>query len=139
MDASQEISCELVIAGRNGAKVLDFIEEALNEVAFVVKREIAIPFDLPIGLWGNNGCDLALLERVYKRVRVKRLVCNQSVGGDTFNQWLGESEIMNLARAEDQVDRIAQGINQGVDFCSQPSARAADLLLAVFFRAPALC
>ena len=32
-----------------------------------------------------------------------------------------------------------QRIDQGVDFGGQPAARAADRLIAFFFRAPALC
>jgi hypothetical protein len=44
-----------------------------------------------------------------------------------------------LARREHHVDRIAERIDQNVDFGGQSAARAADRLLAVFFRAPALC
>jgi hypothetical protein len=46
---------------------------------------------------------------------------------------------MSLAWREHQLDRIAQGVHQRVDFGSQSAARSADGLRAVFFRAPALC
>jgi hypothetical protein len=46
---------------------------------------------------------------------------------------------VGLARGEHQVDRIAESIDERVDFGCQSAARAADRLLAVFFRAPALC
>ena len=48
-------------------------------------------------------------------------------------------QIMILPRRQHQAERIAQGINQHVNFGGQSSARSADGLRAVFFRAPALC
>jgi hypothetical protein len=46
---------------------------------------------------------------------------------------------MSLPWREHQFDGIAQGINERVDFGSQSAAGSPDRLLAVFFRAPALC
>ncbi len=49
------------------------------------------------------------------------------------------SKIMSLAWREHQRDGIAQGIDERVNFGGQSTARSADRLRAVFFRAPALC
>jgi hypothetical protein len=47
---------------------------------------------------------------------------------------------MDLAAGQMETNRIAEGINQGVDFGAQSAARPPDcLVLAVFFWAPALC
>jgi hypothetical protein len=46
---------------------------------------------------------------------------------------------MVLSWRQHQVDRIAQSIGERVHFGGQSSARSADRLRAVFFRAPALC
>jgi hypothetical protein len=46
---------------------------------------------------------------------------------------------VHLPRRKHQFDRIAQGVDQGMDFGGQSAAGSADRLLAVFFRAPALC
>jgi hypothetical protein len=35
-------------------EVLEFIEEALDQIAFAVERKIAIPFDLAVGLRRDN-------------------------------------------------------------------------------------
>ena len=48
-------------------------------------------------------------------------------------------EIMILPRRQHQAEGIAQGIDECVDFGGQSSARSADGLRAIFFRAPALC
>jgi hypothetical protein len=46
---------------------------------------------------------------------------------------------MRLPRREHQLDGIAKGVDERVDFGCQSAAGTADRLLAVFFRAPALC
>jgi hypothetical protein len=44
-----------------------------------------------------------------------------------------------LARAEHHLDRIAEGVDQGVNFGGQSATGSADGLRTVFFWAPALC
>jgi hypothetical protein len=46
---------------------------------------------------------------------------------------------VRLTWREHQLDGIAQSIDERVDFGAQSAAGSADGLLAVFFRAPALC
>src|SRR3954453_21443883 len=47
---------------------------------------------------------------------------------------------MRLSRRQEEAERIAQGIDQRVDFRAQSASAAPDpLVFAVFFWAPALC
>jgi hypothetical protein len=46
---------------------------------------------------------------------------------------------MRLARREHQFDRVAESIDECMNFSGQSATRSADRLRAVFFRAPALC
>ena len=55
MDRCEKISGEFVVAGRNGPKVLNFIEEALDEVALAIKCEIAIAFGRSVA-FGASSC-----------------------------------------------------------------------------------
>ena len=71
--------------------------------------------------------------------RVVRLVGKQCIWIGVVDQRLGASKIMSLAWREHQRDGIAQGIDERVNFGGQSTARSADRLRAVFFRAPALC
>ena len=48
MEAGQKILCSLLVARCDGSKMLDHIEETLDDVAFAVEREVAITFDFPI-------------------------------------------------------------------------------------------
>jgi hypothetical protein len=119
--------------------VLEFIEEALDEIALAIECEVAGPWRLAVGLWWNHRSNVALSERVEQRVGVVGLITNQGMRIGIVEQQLGASQIVGLPRREPHLDRIAEGIDEGVDFGGQSAARSADRLLAVFFRAPALC
>ncbi len=48
MKAGEKILRCLLVARRDCSKMLDDIEETLDDVAFTVEREVAITFDFPI-------------------------------------------------------------------------------------------
>ena len=139
MNSSEEISSEFVVACGNGTKVREFVKEALDEIAFAIEREVAIPRGLAIGLWGNHGGDLSPVESVDQRISVVGLVADQGPRIGAIDQRLGTSQIVGLPRREQQCDGVAQGIDERVDLGGQSAAGSANRLFAVFFRAPALC
>jgi hypothetical protein len=118
--------------------------------ALRVEGKITSPRCLAVGFRRNHGGDFALgattnwpeissPERIEQRVGVVRFVANQSLWISLLKQRLCASQIVGLPRREHQIDRIAEGIDKGVNFSGQSAAGSADRLLAVFFRAPALC
>ena len=53
---------------------------------------------------------------------------------------VGADQIMCLSAGQEEADRVAERIGQGVDFGTQSAARSPNrLVLAGFFWAPALC
>jgi hypothetical protein len=139
MDSGEKISRELVVACRDGTKVLEFVEEALDKVAFAIECEVAIPRRFAVGFWGNHRGYSPLSESVDQLICVVSLIAKQGIRIGTVDQLLRASQIVGLPRRKHQFDRIAQGIDERMDFGRQSAAGSADRLLAVFFRAPALC
>ena len=139
LNSGEENFGELVVSCRDGAKVLEFIEEALDEISFAVEREIASPRHLAIGFWRNHRGDPSLSQSVDQRIGVVSLVAKQGGWIGAADQWLRTSQVVGLSRCQHQFDRIAQGIDERVDLGRQSAAGSADRLRAVFFRAPALC
>src|SRR5438876_4774147 len=73
-------------------------------------------------------------------VGIEGFVCNQSLGLHLRKQRVGPFQVMGLARGEEEGKRIAQGIDQAMDFSVQSAFAAPDrLVFAGFFWAPALC
>ena len=67
-------------------------------------------------------------------------VGDQRIGFDRGQQLVGPDQVVYLAAGQEEVERVAQRVDQGVDLGTQSAARASDgLVLTVFFLAPALC
>ncbi len=139
MNSGKEIPGKFVVARRDSAEVFELVEEALDEIAFAVERVVACTLDFAVGLWRDYRGDFALGESVDQRIGVVGLIGEQGAWISAVDQRLRAGQIVRLPRRKHQFDRIAQGIDQGMDFGRQSAAGSADRLLAVFFRAPALC
>ena len=140
MNSGEEVSRGLFVARRDAPEVFDGVEEALDEIAFGIEREIARALNLPVGLWRDDRDDVAYLEAGNEAIGVISLVGDhgfrRSLGGKRF----GLGDVVNLAPGEADREGIAQGVDDGVDLGGQPAPRAPDgVVLAPFFRAPALC
>jgi hypothetical protein len=139
LNSCEEISGEFVVACGDGTKVLEFIEEPLDEVTFAIEREVTRSWGLAVGLWRDHWSDCPLGQRADQLIRVVGLVGDQGIRVGGVNERLGASQIVSLPGCKHQVDGIAQSIDERVDFGGQSAAGSADRLRAIFFRAPALC
>ena len=140
MDRCEKISGEFVVARRNGAKVLNFIEEALDEVALGVKSVVAVAFDGSVGLGRADRFDAAHTQSLDEAIGVVSLVADEGVGLDLGGERLGLRHVVDLAAGETNGERQAERVDDDVDFRGQSAARSADrFLAAVFLGAPALC
>ncbi len=141
MDGGEEISGELVVARGDGAELLELTEEVLDQMArlvefFVVRARCrAIAF-------GRDHRDLVGggKRRDHPGIGVERLVGEQRIGGEVRQEGIGTLQIMRLPGGEQEFDRVAECVDQGVDLGAQPAFAAADrLVCAIFLGAPALC
>jgi hypothetical protein len=120
--------------------MLDYTEESLDEIALAIEREIAIAFHFPICFRRDDDLDRARSQAVNEVIRVIALVCQQSPWLDRRQQRRSLRDIVNLTAGQYESQRIAEGIDDRVDFGREPAARAADRLLEPpFLSAPALC
>ena len=101
--------------------MLDLQEEALDEVALAVECEVAR--DLRQGCsWWNDRFGVLLFDSVAERLCVIALVAQDVIGRETVNQSLGLRNVAGLSRREDKPQRVAQSIDDGMDFGRQPAA-----------------
>ncbi len=84
LNSGEEISGKLVVTCGDGAKVLEFIEEALDEIALAVERKIASSLDVAARHRWDDRSDSPLAERVGQSISVECLIADQSVGIDAF-------------------------------------------------------
>jgi hypothetical protein len=71
VDACEDVSGGLFVAGCDGAKVLDDVEETFHEVALaIVEREVALARPLAICPRRNDGLDAADFEMLDEAVAI---------------------------------------------------------------------
>ena len=141
MDGGEEVSSELVIAGGDGAVLLELAEEVFDQMARLVeflvvrpgRRAIALGRDHRDFVGGGEGLD-------HPGIGVERLVSEQGVGGEVRQEGIGPLQVVRLPGGKQELDGVAECVDDGVDLGAQPTFAAADrLVFAVFFWAPALC
>lgn len=120
---------ETVVACGDAAEVLEATEHALDGVAIAVEggREAALP--APGELGRDIGGSALALDLAAHGVGVIALVTVQDFGGrDGVEQGIGGDAVGDLAAGQQERNRAAETIGQGVDFGGPSAARAADCL-----------
>src|SRR4051794_3847195 len=141
VNAGQEASCGLVVAGGDGPELLELGEEVLDEVARLV--EILVKGARHLAGFPRRDDDrlAGLGQRLEPPlIRIERLVGNECLGLKLREQGIGASQIVLLTAGQMKADRIAECIHQRVDLGAQPALAAPDRLVGPgFLGAPAAC
>ncbi len=101
--------------------MLDFEEEALDEVALAIEGIIAGNLRGCFSRRDDGGGVLAV-DGVAERLGIVAFVAQDIVGGKVGDQGLGLGEVALLSWRQDEPQRIAQGIDDGMDLGGQSAA-----------------
>ena len=141
VNAGQEASCGLVVAGGNGPELLELGEEVLDQMPGLVELFIEGARCRPgLPRW-DHGCLAGVSQRLeHALVGIEGFVGDERLGLKLREQGIGSGQIVLLSAGEMKAGRIAERIDGGVDLGGQPALAAADgLILAQFLGAPAAC
>ncbi len=126
-----------VIACGNGTIMLDFVEEALDEIAALVSARTERRRVEPVIEWANVGdgalgCDLGA-----ERVTVVAAIGQQDAFARQCHEHvLGAFAVVGLAFRQLQRDREPERVDKGVDFGRKPTAGAAHATTSTAFFSP---
>src|SRR3954462_12294104 len=141
VNAGQEASCGLVVAGGNGPELLELGEEVLDQMPGLVEVFVKGARRLAAFARWDDRRLAGLGQRLeYPLVGIEGFVGNECLGLKLREQRIGSGQIVLLTAGEMKAGRIAERIHQGVDLGGQPALAAADgLIIAQFLGAPAAC
>lgn len=140
MDSSEEVSGGFFIAGCNASELFEDVEETLDEIAFGVERKIAFAAHFAVGFGRDHRLDTAHGQSFDEAVGVVTLVGDEGLRLNFGQQRFGLGDVVSLTAGQADRQRIAERVDDGVDFGRQPAARPPDRFpAAVFLGAPALC
>ncbi len=140
MNASEEVTCRLVVAGGDCPKLLEFCEEVLNQMPCLVEVAVEVSGDDAVGLRRYDRL-LASSGQGFKdpHIGVEGFVGDQCVSLHGRDQLIRADQVVRLSAGQEEADRVAERIDQRMDFRAQSAAGSPDGLVSVFFWAPALC
>lgn len=117
---------EAVVSGGDSAEVLEAAEHALDGVALPVEdgRKAILP--TPVGFGGNVRRGTLALDLSTDGIAVIAFVAMQDVGfRHELQQGIGRRAIGHLATGQEEGDRAASTVGQGVDLGGAPASGAA--------------
>lgn len=129
-DGSELDECEVVVgvffvSRGDGAEVLEFVEEALDEVSVTIKKGTESRRVEASGHWFDARPGAAFLDRLTQSVGVVGAVSEQDVSlAQTVQHIERASAVMGLAGRELEDDGPPLGIDQGMDLGRQSTSRA---------------
>jgi hypothetical protein len=138
-DERLEALVEFVIARCDSAEVFDTTKEALDKVAALVNVAIKGARPGSVGARGDDRLRTAGRDGVDQGLGVVSLVGSNRFGRDAVEQRRGYGHVGRLSGCQAPPREVAEGFDQGMDFCGQPPARPANRLGALFLGAPAAC
>ena len=141
MERGEEVPRGLIVARSDAAELFEPAEEILDQVACLVERLVERAGRCSILPRRDDGGLSGTRQRLENTpIGIVGLVGDQHLGGHLRQQRISADEIMGLSRGQQEAQRIAERVDQSVDFGAQSAFAAADRLIVIFFwAAPALC
>jgi hypothetical protein len=139
-NCGEEVPGELVVTGGDSPEKLELVEEALDQVALAIESEIDGSNDLHVALRGDVSGGSEGGEQLDDGAGAVAAVGDGvPCGPQAIDQGRQRGLVGRLAGRQDQPDRQAVKIDDGVDFCAQSATRTANGVIRAPFFPPAAC
>src|SRR6195256_5734916 len=126
-DGGQEISGKFVVACGDPAQMLEFVEEALDQVALAIAFEVDGAYHPDVALAGDVGGGSARGEEFDDAAGAVAAVGDRVAGWPQSGDEAGQGGfVRGLAGRQQQTHRQTHGIDDGVDLGAQSSTRTAN-------------
>ena len=136
MDEGKKAGSEFVVANGDSAELLEFEEELFHNMTFLVKPPIDVPrisFTIP-----GRDAEVCIMvgNKLSKRPLAVGLISkdSRSFQGNPTEQLFSDSDIVNVASSQHDLDRVAQGVYNGVNLRAFAATAHSNALINLGFR-----
>ena len=135
MDKGEETRGELIITRSNSAELLKFEEECFHKMAFLVEQPIDKPRIGFVLLGRDAEIRIMVGNKLAKRPLAVSLICENGRAFQTnlAEQFFSNSDIVGVAGGQHDLDRVAQGIHNGVNLRASAASTDANALIGLGF------
>jgi len=139
-DCRKEIPCELVVARGDASEMLEFVEEAFDQVTLSIELMVNGSLVFAVALGGDVRPRAVFGDQLEDGLGVISLVADGIVSGTQALEQCRDGRLVGrLPRRQQKSDRQATGIDDGMDLGAQSSTRTADGVIRAPFFPPAAC
>ena len=136
MDEGEEAGSELIIPHGNPAELLELEEEGFHKMAFLVEPPIDEPRVGVVRLGRDTEIRVVVGDKLTK---LQLAIGPVSKDGGAFQvnpaeQFFCNSDIVDIAGGQHDLNRIAQGVHNGVNLGTSAASTNADALIDLGFR-----
>ena len=136
MDKGKEASSELIVANGDSSEFLEFEEKLLHKMAFLVEPPIDEPRVGVVRLGWDAKIRVVVGDKLAELPLAVGPVCEDS-GAFQVNpaeQFFSDSDVTGVAGRQHDLNRIAQGVHNGVNLGASAAPTDADALIDLGFR-----
>ena len=135
MDEGKETSSELIVACGDSAELLEFEEEGFHKMALLVEPPIDIP---RIGLvFSGRDAEIRIMigDKLAQRPFAVSFVREdgRAFQANPAEQFFSDSDIVDVTGSQHDLNRIAQGIDSGVNLGTSAASTDTDALIGLGF------
>ena len=136
MDEGEEAGSELIIAHSNSAELLELEEEGFHKMAFLVEPPIDEPRVGVVRLGRDTEIRVMVGDKLAKLPLAVGLVREDSrpLQVNSAEQFFSDSDVAGIASGQHDLNRIAQGVHNGVNLGTSAAPTDADALIGLGFR-----
>jgi len=133
MQKAEISTIQFVKTGKDTPKMLDFVNQAFDQMTFSVAPLIIFPQDFGPLVRGDNRLDTSRQQVFNKILRGIAAIRNQMSEIKTIQQRLGLGAVVALTGGQPPTQGIAQGIDCDMDFAAKTPATPPQGLFSIFF------
>jgi hypothetical protein len=120
VERGEEILRGLIVTRRDAAELFEFAEEVFDQVACLVERLIELARRCSVLPRRDDGGLSGTRQRLEDAiVGIVGFIADQDLGGHFRRQRISAGEIMGLSQGQQEPQRIAKSVDQGMDFGAQ--------------------
>ena len=139
MHECKEVGSRLLVPGGNAPELFHQADEPLDLLPVLVQMFVIITWHFPVLLRRDHRLAPLSIRRRHDRIAVVRLVEQIGPRPMLLDQRLGVRDVRLLAGRQDELDGVAQGVDQDVDFRAESAPGAAESRIALPPFLPAAC
>lgn len=140
MNERQVVARGLLVSGRNASVVFNSVHKPLDEVSAFVDAFAKASSCRAVAARRDDNFRTALADGGNQLIRVIAFIGDHGVRFVLGQQFFGPRNVMLLARAQAQLQRLALSVYRQVQFAAESAAGTAERVFAgLFFWEPAAC